>query len=75
VILRNGAVSSYYTNSKYQFMRKMQQSVNKGKVSLMPGQSQPALPDIKDFSSAPTVPAGSKVPAGPADKGSNADDQ
>jgi len=75
VILRNGAVTSYYTNSKYQFMRKMQQSVNKGKVSLMPGQSQPALPDIKDFSSAPTVPAGSKVPAGPADKGSNADDQ
>jgi len=75
VILRNGAVTSYYTNSKYQFMRKMQQSVNKGKVSLMPGQSQPVLPDIKDFSSAPTVPAGSKVPAGPADKGSNADDQ
>jgi general secretion pathway protein D len=75
VILRDGTVTSYYTNSKYEFMRNLQKSVNGGKISLMPGKQQPALPDIKDFSSASPATGAPKVPAGSVDKGSNADDQ
>ena len=84
VILRDGAVTSYYTNSKYEHIRNLQHAVNSGKVMLMPGKKQPELPDIKVFSSPPPATGTTQPPpatgvqqpaTAPVDTGSDAADQ
>lgn len=44
-ILRTPEDSAYFTGEKYRYIREMQQGVRDGDVYLIPGESQPTLPD------------------------------
>ncbi len=74
VILRNGTVTSNYTNSKYNFMRELQQGVDDGGISLLPGRSQPVMPDIKEFSAPPKASGTPQPPAGTVHTGDHTGD-
>ncbi len=54
VILRDSSVATQYTNSKYNYIRTLQQGLDADGVNLMPGKTQPVLPEIGEFTSAPT---------------------
>ncbi|MGB5474515.1 MAG: type II secretion system secretin GspD [Gammaproteobacteria bacterium] len=54
VILRDSSVAAQYTNSKYNYIRTLQQGLDADGVNLMPGKKQPVLPEIGEFTSAPT---------------------
>ncbi len=48
-ILRDEVDAAIETNAKYNYMRDQQLERNKGKVSLMPGEHQPTLPDLQQL--------------------------
>jgi general secretion pathway protein D len=75
VILRDGGITSNYTNSKYNYIRALQHRENVDGVSLQPGKAQPVLPDINEFTSVPALPAAVQVPTVGVDTGSNATDE
>jgi general secretion pathway protein D len=57
VILRNSAVTSNYTNSKYNFIRSLQVEEDQDGVNLMYNKQHPVLPKVEDFTSVPQAPA------------------
>jgi general secretion pathway protein D len=59
-VLRTPEQAAFETNAKYQYMRNLQLRRNDGKVSLMPGATQPALPELDQGE--PTLPERSDVP-------------
>jgi general secretion pathway protein D len=59
-VLRTPEQAAFETNAKYQYMRNLQLGRNDGKVSLMPGATQPALPELDQGE--PTLPERSDVP-------------
>jgi general secretion pathway protein D len=75
VILRDGNVTSDYTNSKYSYMRALQRGEDAKGVSLQPGRAQPVLPDIKELGRNPALDSDVTAPTDKADKGSNAFDE
>jgi general secretion pathway protein D len=52
-VLRTAEQAAIETNAKYNYLRNLQLNQNGGKVNLMPGESQPALPSVIG----PTAPA------------------
>jgi len=48
-ILRDPVDAAIETNAKYNFVRKMQQEFNKGRVPLMPSENQPTLPPLENL--------------------------
>jgi general secretion pathway protein D len=48
-ILRDGVDAAIETNAKYNYVRDQQLQRNKGKVTLMPGEHQPTLPDLQQL--------------------------
>jgi general secretion pathway protein D len=71
VILRDAAVTSNYTNSKYNYLRALQMGRDEQGVKLMPKTRQPVLPRPEDFTVTPdattTVPDADTVPPELAD--------
>jgi general secretion pathway protein D len=63
VILRDSAVTSSYTNSKYNFIRSLQMLEREDGVNLMYQKKHPVLPTLEEFSRKPDAPA---VPTAPA---------
>ncbi|NNJ94919.1 MAG: hypothetical protein HKP57_09270 [Halobacteria archaeon] len=63
VILRDSAVTSNYTNSKYNYLRSLQMDADEDGVNLMYKKKHPVLPPIEEFSRKPDVPAVPTVPA------------
>ncbi len=59
-VLRTPEQAAFETNAKYQYMRNLQLGRNDGKVSLMPGATQPALPELEQGE--PTLPERSDIP-------------
>jgi general secretion pathway protein D len=59
-VMRTPEQAAFETNAKYQYMRNLQLGRNDGKVSLMPGATQPALPRLDQGE--PTLPERSDVP-------------
>jgi len=61
VILRDAAVTNLYTNSKYNYIRTLQQGQNADGINLMPGKKHPMLPGMEEFiaipGATPAVPA------------------
>lgn len=57
VILRDSSVASQYTNSKYNYIRTLQQGLDADGVNLMPGKAQPVLPEIGTFTAVPSAAA------------------
>jgi general secretion pathway protein D len=53
VILRDAAVTNLYTNSKYNYIRSLQQGQDEGGVNLMPGKKHPILPSMEEFTALP----------------------
>ncbi len=49
VILRDAAVTNYYTNNKYNDLRSMQLGQDEDGVNLMPDRHHPALPPVEEF--------------------------
>ena len=47
IILRSQQDAAIYTNSKYNYIRSMQSTTNKGRVQLMPKEKRPILPPLK----------------------------
>ncbi len=67
VILRDGAITSQYTSSKYNYIRALQMQEDADGVDLMPGKAQPVLPDFGEFSATHEPQAAPvRVPAQPA---------
>ncbi|HYW03094.1 MAG TPA: type II secretion system secretin GspD [Gammaproteobacteria bacterium] len=62
-ILRSGVDTARYTQQKYQYLRALEQRVNKGGINLMPGSKQPTMPPIDlrsgNQGSSPTGSSGS----------------
>jgi len=48
-VIRDGVDAAIETNAKYNYVREQQLNRNKGKVTLMPGERQPALPALEDL--------------------------
>jgi len=48
-VIRDGVDAAIETNAKYNYIREQQLNRNKGKVTLMPGERQPALPALEDL--------------------------
>jgi len=59
-VLRTPEQASFETNAKYRYMRDLQLGRNDGKVSLMPGVTQPTIPEIAE--GVPTLPTPSDMP-------------
>jgi general secretion pathway protein D len=55
VILRDGAVTNNYTNSKYNYIRALQMQQDEDGVNLLPDKRHPVLPVMEEFSSVPGV--------------------
>ncbi len=71
VILRDSAITSNYTNSKYNFMRALQSGEDADGVNLMPGKSHPILPEFDEFSALPGKQGAVQAPAQSVDAGAN----
>jgi general secretion pathway protein D len=56
-VLRTAEQAAIETNTKYNFVRDLQLNQNDGKVNLMPGATQPALPPVIGPSAPPTASA------------------
>ncbi|MGD8629563.1 MAG: type II secretion system secretin GspD [Gammaproteobacteria bacterium] len=65
VILRDAAVTNYYTNNKYNNIRKLQMGQDADGVNLMPDQHHPILPTVEEATSRPAFPAGQAEPVAP----------
>jgi general secretion pathway protein D len=61
-ILRDGVKAAVETNAKYNVMRNQQLARKKGRVTLLPGERQPALPPIEDLSKYADPTAGAEAP-------------
>jgi general secretion pathway protein D len=61
-ILRDGVKAAIETNAKYNVMRNQQLARKKGRVTLLPGERQPALPPIEDLSKYADPTAGAREP-------------
>jgi len=57
VILRDSVVTKSYTNSKYNYIRELQRSADQDGINLIPGKSQPVLPEIDEFTAGPQTAA------------------
>jgi general secretion pathway protein D len=55
-IIRTAEQAAIETNSKYNFIRDLQNGRNDGKVSLMPGERQPSLPELQADPLPPPAP-------------------
>jgi general secretion pathway protein D len=62
-ILRDGVKAAIETNAKYNVLRNQQLARKKGRVTLLPGERQPALPPIEDLSKYADPTAGADAPA------------
>jgi general secretion pathway protein D len=60
-VLRTAEQAAIETNSKYNYLRDMQQNRNDGKVRMMPGSTQPMLPPLVG----PTQPTPPPPPPAP----------
>ena len=69
VILRDAAVTSLYTNSKYNYIRDLQLGQDADGVNLMPGKNHPALPGMEEFVAVPD-PKASTAGSGTAESDS-----
>ncbi len=67
-VIRDAEQAAIETNSKYNFMRGLQQDRNDGRVKLMPGVRQPTLPPVEG-PTAPPQPVPGLNAAEPPDKG------
>jgi general secretion pathway protein D len=56
VILRDAAVTEFYTNNKYNYIRAMQLGQDEDGINLMPDKNHPALPKMEEFSGIPVAP-------------------
>ncbi len=63
VILRDGTLTSEYTNRKYNYMRALQMDEREKGVDLMYKRDHPVLPPIEEFSAVPQPPAAVSTPA------------
>jgi general secretion pathway protein D len=72
VILRDSSVASRYTNSKYNYIRALQMGEDAEGVDLMPGKSQPVLPEIGEFGALPGKQDAAQAPAQSVDGGTDA---
>ena len=59
-VLRTPEQAAFETNAKYRYMRDLQLGRNDGKVSLMPGATQPTIPEITEGE--PTLPSDTDMP-------------
>lgn len=66
-VLRTPEQAAFETNAKYQYMRNLQLGRNDGKVSLMPGARQPALPELDEGE--PALPERNDMPDIPVPRG------
>jgi general secretion pathway protein D len=57
VILRDHAVTSLYTNSKYNHIRSIQLGQDADGINLMPGKRQPVMPSMDEFTALPETAA------------------
>jgi general secretion pathway protein D len=62
-ILRDGIQAAVETNSKYNVIRNQQLARKRGKVTLLPGETQPTLPPIEDLSRYADPSSGAQKPA------------
>jgi general secretion pathway protein D len=62
-ILRDSVDAAVETNAKYNLMRNRQLTRKQGRVTLLPGESQPLLPPIEDLSKYADPTAGSQKPS------------
>jgi len=63
-VLRTAEQAAIETNTKYNYLRNLQQEQNDGKVKLMPGEARPSLPPLVG-PSAPSTAPGSELPPPP----------
>jgi general secretion pathway protein D len=73
-ILRTAEQAAIETNTKYNYVRNLQMNQNDGKVNLMPGETQPALPPLigpaaPPIASAPEMPPPPDSTTEPKDPG------
>ncbi len=71
VILRDGAITSNYTNSKYNYIRALQFGADADGVNLMPDKPHPVLPEFDEFSSLPGKQGAVQAPAQSVDAGAD----
>jgi general secretion pathway protein D len=64
-IIRTAEQAAIETNSKYNFIRDLQAGRNDGKVSLMPGEHQPSLPELQADPLPPPAPEATPPPTTP----------
>ncbi len=74
VILRDSAITSNYTNSKYNYIRALQTGADADGVNLMPGKSHPVLPEIDELSASPGNQGAVPAPAQSVDTAPDATD-
>jgi general secretion pathway protein D len=67
VILRDAALTSQYTNHKYNDLRTLQLGQDKDGVNLMPDHRHPVMPTVEEMTSAPGLPAGPATSVAPAE--------
>jgi general secretion pathway protein D len=63
VILRDGTVTSEYTNRKYNHLRSLQMDEREKGIGLMYKRDHPVLPPIEEFTAVPQPPAAVSTPA------------
>lgn len=66
VILRDGTLTSEYTNRKYNYIRSLQMDEDQDGVNLMYNKQHPVLPPVEDLTSVPQAPAAAIEPQVPA---------
>ena len=62
VILRDGTLTSEYTNRKYNHIRSLQMDEREKGIGLMYKRDHPVLPPIEEFSAVPQPPAAVSTP-------------
>ena len=62
VILRDSAVTSNYTNNKYNYIRSLQMGAEEDGVGLLFNAHHPQLPTVEEFSAMPKAPAAVTAP-------------
>ena len=63
VILRDSAVTSEYTNSKYNYLRSLQMMEREDGINLMYKKNHPVLPTLEEFKAVDQVPDAVAAPA------------
>jgi general secretion pathway protein D len=65
VILRDAAVTNYYTNNKYNDIRALQIGQDADGINLMPDKHHPILPTVEEATSGPAFPTRQPEPVAP----------